>query len=291
MAVDRLGWRSVALAAGAGFVALLYVVHARRTARPVLDLHHIAVQPYSGLALVPTLMLGAAFAANIYMPVYVSAGRGVSTGAAAWSVLFFTVGWTVGANVSSRLLDRRGAVDVMTLGWVVGLAGSTTVAVALTADASLAVASRWPVRHRRRHRSDDERLPVHAARGDRFGGHRSGQRGESVLPQPGILARCGGRRGCGVVRRRARDRLGRTRPRRTGGRGSRHRADGLGRGARRVRDPVDRGAGDDVARAVAPRASPVPRAFGWGCPTSHRRWHRVYGDADPRRGSTEGDAS
>ncbi len=69
---------------------------------------------------------------QLYVPLYVSAGRGVSTALAAWSVMFFTLGWTTGANVSSQLMDTRGAQQVTTLGaMVVGPACAVVGALAL----------------------------------------------------------------------------------------------------------------------------------------------------------------
>ncbi len=140
LAVDDLSLRSVGYGAAAALAVGLYVRHARRVERPLVSLRHIAEQPFASLALVPSLMLAAAFCANVYVTLYVSGGRGWSTGAAAWSVIFFTVGWTVGANVSSRLLDATTGIKVMTLGLVVGWSGSVATALGAIVDVPVAVA-------------------------------------------------------------------------------------------------------------------------------------------------------
>lgn len=138
-AVERLGLLSAVYLAVAVGSVLLYGWHARRATRPVVSLAHIAVEPYRSLAILPSLMLGSAFTTNIYITVYVAAGRGFSTGTAAWSVLFFTIGWTVGANVSSVALDRRSTVWVMTVGLAFGIGGSALSTITVVTSGPLSV--------------------------------------------------------------------------------------------------------------------------------------------------------
>jgi len=137
LAVDDLGPASLAYAAVAAVAVIAYARHAKRVARPLVRLEHIADQPYSSLALVPSAMLAAAFCVNVYVTLYTSAGRGWSTGAAAWSVLFFTIGWTIGANVSSRMLDRRSAVFVMAFGLGTSIVGFVLTAVGAVFDSPI----------------------------------------------------------------------------------------------------------------------------------------------------------
>ena len=95
-------WLGAALVAGWG-----YWRHARVASNPVVRIEHIARQPFVGLAAGIGLVLAGAFTMYSYLPLYVRAGRGGSTALTAWSLLFFTVGWTTGATIGSRLLDRR----------------------------------------------------------------------------------------------------------------------------------------------------------------------------------------
>ena len=138
-AVDRLGLQSIAFTAVAVVAIAGYVHHARRVERPVVALRHIAEQPYRSLAAVPSLMLTAAFTTNIYVTVYVAAGRDVSNGAAAFSVLFFTIGWTIGANTSSLMMKWMSPARVMSVGLGAGIAGMAIVVVGVGATTHLAV--------------------------------------------------------------------------------------------------------------------------------------------------------
>lgn len=138
-AVDQLGWRSVLFGGIAAVTIVAYARHARRVERPVVSLAHVAVQPYLSLALVPSIMLGAAFTTSLYVTVYVAAGRGVSNDAAAWSVLFFTIGWTLGANLATPLLRRRRPADIMSLGLATTTTGLAVVAASVAMNSALAV--------------------------------------------------------------------------------------------------------------------------------------------------------
>lgn len=139
LAVDQLGWNSLALGAAAMISVVAYGAHARRVERPVVSLDLIAEQPYRSLALVPSLMLGAAFMTSLYVTVYVAAGRGFSNTAAAWSVLFFTIGWTLGANLATSLLRRFVPTKVMSVGLGTSITGLLIETVAVTGDEPLAL--------------------------------------------------------------------------------------------------------------------------------------------------------
>lgn len=137
LAVDRLGWTSLVLGAVAVLSVIVYGVHARRAARPVVSLDLIAAQPYRSLAMVPSLMLGAAYMTSLYVTVYVAAGRGFSSSAAAWSVLFFTIGWTIGANLATPIVARLGPTDVMAIGLGTSMTGLVVESVAVSFDLAL----------------------------------------------------------------------------------------------------------------------------------------------------------
>lgn len=115
MAVDRLDWTSLLWLIGAVGGGWLYVRHARRHEAPIVWLEHLIRQPYSGLALGIGLMVAGAIAAQLYIPLYVRGALGAGPALTAWSVLFFTLGWTTGANISGRL-TRRMAESTLTVG-------------------------------------------------------------------------------------------------------------------------------------------------------------------------------
>lgn len=139
-AVDQLGLRSLIFATVAGGSIVGYGWHARRTEQPVVAIRHIAAQPYRSLAIVPSLMLTAAFTTNIYVTVYVAAGRDVSNGVAAFSVLFFTIGWTIGANASNAILSRSTPATVMSIGLATGIGGVAIVVAGVVGNGPLPIA-------------------------------------------------------------------------------------------------------------------------------------------------------
>jgi len=131
-AVDALDWISFGWLAGVLMVSWWYWRHARSIANPVVRIRHIAEQPFVGLAVGIGLVLAGAFTMYAYIPLYVRAGQGGSTTLTAWSVLFFTVGWTSGASIGSRLLDRR-AESSLLLGGFAAVIPSMVVMVAVAA--------------------------------------------------------------------------------------------------------------------------------------------------------------
>ena len=137
LSIDRPGSASLGWMALAAALLFAYGWHARRRDRPVVRLEHILSQPYVGINAVAALILMAALASNIYITLYVSAGRGGSATLTAWSVLWLTVGWTTGANVSSRMLDRMADTSVMFAGAVAAVLG-----LGIAAPATL---GNWPL--------------------------------------------------------------------------------------------------------------------------------------------------
>lgn len=136
-AVDSLGLRSLVWLALATGAVLVYVRHVRQVASPVVRPIHIAPQPYRGLALSTALLLTGTFAMSTYIPLYVRAGLEGSPALTAWSVLPLTVGWTVGAVVSSRLADRHSESWIVLLGFLVGMPSLASAWLAVTANVSI----------------------------------------------------------------------------------------------------------------------------------------------------------
>jgi MFS family permease len=137
VAVDELGTASIPWAVAAALAGFAYRAHARRSEHPIIRLEHIAHQPFSGLALGIALMLTGALAANVYLPLYVQGGRGGGSAITAWSVLFFTVGWTIGSNVAGRITERVAESGLVLAGFAATLPGLACVAVAAFVDAPL----------------------------------------------------------------------------------------------------------------------------------------------------------
>lgn len=137
LAVDELGVASLAWGAVALAAVGAYRFHADRHPRPVVRLEHIARMPFAGLGLGIGLLLAGAFAAEAYLPLFVRGGRGASTALTAWSVLFFTVGWTTGSNVAGRIVDRRSESGLILAGFVLTVPALAVVAAAAALSAPL----------------------------------------------------------------------------------------------------------------------------------------------------------
>ncbi len=118
-------WLLVAIAAGAVFYR-----RAGSLPAPLVERRYLSQAPFAPLAFAISLLITGAIAPNAFVPLYVSAGRLASEATTAWSVLFFTVGWTAGANLSSRLLDTRSQLTVIRYGFA-----STIPSLVLTAIA------------------------------------------------------------------------------------------------------------------------------------------------------------
>ncbi len=139
LAVDRLGpesmlWFGAAIVAGAALW-----LHIRRTADPIMRLRHLTSQPFATLATALALLVSGAVAMSSFLTLYVRGGRGASEVLTAWSVFFFVIGWTVGANLSSRLLDRLAETTVMGIGFSLTVPGLGLLGVGIASEAPLAV--------------------------------------------------------------------------------------------------------------------------------------------------------
>ncbi len=137
LALERLSWWSVPALA----VALLagWLVLRRAEGRPdaLIAPRHVVATPLGPLAWTVGMLLVGGIGLQVYTPLYVTAGRGVSTTLAAWSVIFFVVGWTLGAQVSSRLMDDGRTLRVLTIGAGVVAPMTAVTAVLMAVDAPL----------------------------------------------------------------------------------------------------------------------------------------------------------
>jgi MFS family permease len=129
LAIDRLSSVSLLWSGSAVALAALYWRHARRSAQPVMRLRHLVFRPLGPLAISLSLLLTGAFATGSFVPLYVQGGRGAGPALTAWSVLFLTIGWTIGANVSSRMLDRMAETSVMVVGFAFTVPSLAVLAV------------------------------------------------------------------------------------------------------------------------------------------------------------------
>ena len=135
--VDALGPGSLVGAVVAGAVGWAYLRRARHRAGVVVRARHVVDAPFGPLAWSISLLLAGAIAVASFVPLYVQGGRGAGTALTAWSVLFFTVGWTLGANGASKVLDRVAESTVILAGFAIAAPSAAAVAGLAALDAPL----------------------------------------------------------------------------------------------------------------------------------------------------------
>jgi len=116
LALDALDVRSIGLGILAVLAAALYWRHAKRSDEPVVRVEHFLVNPYRSLWLSTAFLLTGGIGSYVFSPIYVRAARFGSEALTAWTVLFVTVGWTIGANISGRLQERDAPEVLMMIG-------------------------------------------------------------------------------------------------------------------------------------------------------------------------------
>ena len=131
-AVNDLAWVSIAWLIVAITAGWVFYRRAGSYDEPLVERRYLSHAPFAPLAFAISLLITGAIAPNAFVPLYVSAGRLASEATTAWSVLFFTVGWTAGANLSSRLLDSQTQLTVIRYGFA-----STVPSLVLTAIAGV----------------------------------------------------------------------------------------------------------------------------------------------------------
>lgn len=119
--LSELKWWS-ALAVGIGVLLMaFYWIHSGRVDAPVLARRHFASFPFGLLNLVPFTFFAGPVSIDAFIPIYVQGGLGKSTTVSAFAVAFLAVGWTLGSQIVSRVLDRVQNTTVMVTGFVIAL--------------------------------------------------------------------------------------------------------------------------------------------------------------------------
>lgn len=140
LAIDALDWRSAPTGVAALVAAVWLVRRSRGRKDALLAPRHALDAPLGPLSWGIAAALVGAIGAQTFLPIYVSGGRGVGTELAAWTVLFFVLGWTSGANVSSRLMERLPAPRLVLFG-----ASAVPVALLVLGTCIFVAAPIWPM--------------------------------------------------------------------------------------------------------------------------------------------------
>ena len=113
--------------------------HSGRPGDPVLARVHLMRFPLRRIHVTSGLVLIAGLAADNYLPLYTRTVKGWSESAAAFSVMFLTIGWTAAAFVVSRVLGRRTEADLILFGSVFSVPALVIAGIAVAADWPTAV--------------------------------------------------------------------------------------------------------------------------------------------------------
>ncbi len=131
-AASRVQWWSlVLLLVGAGLVAG-YARHARSHPAPIVRILHVTGVRWRSLHLTAGLVVAGGTGAAVFLPLYMRGAREASTAAAAFSVVWLSLGWVSSAWAASRLHDRLRSQTIILSGTVV-LAAATTSLVLVAA--------------------------------------------------------------------------------------------------------------------------------------------------------------
>jgi MFS family permease len=139
LALSTLRWASLGGLAIAVALGAIYWRHSGRVDQPVLDRRHFATWPFGPINLVPFTFFAGSLALDAFLPIYVQGGLGLSTSLAAFAVAFIAIGWTVGSNIVSRLLDRIAATDALVWGFAVTLPSLAAGIFVYTTSAPIAL--------------------------------------------------------------------------------------------------------------------------------------------------------
>ncbi len=113
-------WSWIALGIGTA-LAGLYWWHSGRITDPVLDRRYFSTWPFGWLNMIPFTFFAGALAVDVYIPIFVQGGLGASSRSAAFAVVFLSIGWTAGSQLTSRLLDCFSNTQIMIAGFIVTL--------------------------------------------------------------------------------------------------------------------------------------------------------------------------
>lgn len=137
LTVGSMSWVALPSALLTALLTAVLLRRSRGRDDALLAPRHILSAPLGPLAWTIALLLIGGIGVQSFVPLFISGGRGGGTALTAWSVLFFVLGWTSGANLASRLMDRFTPMQVTLVGTLVPPFALAIVAVV--------AAMRWPL--------------------------------------------------------------------------------------------------------------------------------------------------
>ena len=138
-ATSWVEWWSLGLLALAAAMTAAYVRHARSHPAPVVRVIHVAGARWRSLHTTSGLVLAGGTGAAVFLPLYLRGARGASTAAAAFSVVWLSLGWVSSSWGASKLQERVSSQTVILLGASVESAAALGLALAVAARAPVPV--------------------------------------------------------------------------------------------------------------------------------------------------------
>jgi len=114
--LGRGGALSLALLAAGGLMSAAYSRHARGHPWPVLRPAHLVGRRWWPIHATAALTVTGGIGASAFLALYLRGARGASVAAAAFAVLWPTLGWSISAWVSSKLQERLHPQTVALMG-------------------------------------------------------------------------------------------------------------------------------------------------------------------------------
>ncbi len=114
---------------------VLYLPHERSAPHPVVRIAHIVSSKFRAVHLTSAIVVGTALGIHAFLPVYLRGARGLSTPAAAFSIVWMSSAWSVSAFVAGQLQRRFGAEPIILGAVLHATCGLTAVAVSVATEA------------------------------------------------------------------------------------------------------------------------------------------------------------
>ena len=139
LVTSDLHWYSAVLLVAAAALTVLYVRHARRSSAPAVRLEHITAKRWRHIHIVAVTAVAGGTGASVYLPLYLKGARGSSSAAAAFAVVWLTVGWSAAAWSAGALQQRFRSQAVVLSGAVILAAGAPALTAATAYGAAVPV--------------------------------------------------------------------------------------------------------------------------------------------------------
>lgn len=117
--------------------AALYVPHERRSPNPVVRITHIVSSRFRAVHFASATVVGSSLGFHAFLPVYLRGARGLSTAAAAFSIVWMSTAWSMSAFAASQLQRRYPPEPIILGGAINATCGMSAVALCVAIEAPI----------------------------------------------------------------------------------------------------------------------------------------------------------